>query len=177
MNSRSTEELESQGLEAFREGQIEEALGFLQTAEESYRLAGNAIKAAEMASNLAVIYLQVDRPDESLRALSGVPELFQQHDDQPRLARAFGNMGAALEATGQDAEAEQAYKQAAEVFTQIGDQENLTHTMASLSKLQLRSGNPIDALASMQRGVEGRRSLKDRVLSKLLSLPFRFLRS
>ncbi len=177
MNSKTAEELEREGLEAFQKGQLEASIGLFDLAAASYRQGGEEIKSAEMASNLSVAYIQLDRPDEAINALSGVPEAFQKHSDQPRLARALGNLATALEATGQRDDAEKAYMRAAEVFAEMGDQDNLAHTMTSLSKLQLQAGNPLDALASMQRGTTGRRSLKARILSKLLSLPSRFLRS
>jgi tetratricopeptide (TPR) repeat protein len=177
MKSKTAEELEGEGLEAFQNDQFEQSIGLFEMALEIYRQGGDSIKSGEMASNLAVAYLQLNRADDALKVLAGVPDLFRQHSDQPRLARALGNLAAALEASGNRSDAEEAYKQAAEVFAELGDQENLTHTMTSLSKLQLQSGDPLDALTSMQRGSAGRRSLKEKVLSKLLSLPNRFLRS
>jgi len=50
-----------------------------------------------------------------------------------------------------------------------------TSTMQSLSALQLRTGRQLEALATMQAGVERieRPGLKNRLLKKILDLPFR----
>jgi hypothetical protein len=53
------------------------------------------------------------------------------------------------------------------------------HVLQSLSKLQLKSGRQIEALATMEAGLEGfkKPTLKQRILKKLLQMPFRFLKS
>jgi len=50
--------------------------------------------------------------------------------------------------------------------------------MQSISALQMRSGSPLEALASMQAGVENanRPGLRQRLLKRLLSLPIRLLK-
>ncbi len=173
----SPNELERLALKAFREGRYDEAIQTFTAARQAFLAESNDAKAAEMANNLSVVLLKAERPQEALEAATGTPDIFFQSGDQTLAAQAFGNLGSALEACGDLAGAERAYRQAADIFESLGDTEHHRYTMQSLSHLQLRLGRPLEALTSMQHGLDAqsRPGVRDRLLRWLLKLPNRFL--
>lgn len=173
----SPKDLEILALNAYRESRLDEATQAFTTARQAYLAEGNEVKAAEMSSNLSVVLLKADRPDEALEAATGQPEVFIHFGEETLAARAYGNLGSALEACGDLANAEQAYRQAAELFASLGDTEHHRYTMQSLSSLQLRLGRPLEALGTMQVSLDAqpRLSVRDRLIRRLLKLPNRLL--
>jgi hypothetical protein len=91
---------------------------------------------------------------------------------------ALGNLGTALEAVGRLDEAIQAYQQSADVLKQANETEMRASVMQSLSALQLRTGHQLEALATMQAGLDGLKkpSPKQRALRKLLNLPSKVIK-
>jgi tetratricopeptide (TPR) repeat protein len=173
----SPNELEHLALNAFRESRLDEAIQAFTIARQAFLAEGREVKAAEMASNLSVVLLKAERPEEALEAAKGTPEIFIQFGEETLTAQSLGNLGSALEACGDLAGAEDAYRQAAEIFESLGDTEHLRYTMQSLSQLQLRLGRPVEALGTMQHSLEAqsRPGVRDRLLRYLLKLPNRLL--
>ncbi|UCF60822.1 MAG: tetratricopeptide repeat protein [Anaerolineaceae bacterium] len=173
----SPNELERLALKAFREGRLDEAIQTFTIARQAFLAEGNDVKAAEMASNLSVVLLKAERPEEALEAATGTPDIFIQSGDQTLAAQALGNLGSALEACGDLDGAENAYRQAADLFESLGETEHQRYTIQALSHLQLRLGRPLEALTSMQHGLESqsRSGVRDRLLRWLLKLPNRFM--
>jgi tetratricopeptide (TPR) repeat protein len=173
----SPNELERLALNAFRESRLDEAIQAFTIARQAFLADGNEVKAAEMASSLSVVLLKAERSEEALEAATGTPEIFIQSGEETLAAQAFGNLGSALEACGDLTGAEEAYRQAAELFECLGDTEHHRYTLQSLSQLQLRLGRPIEALSTMQHGLDtqSRLGFRDRLLRYLLNLPNRLL--
>lgn len=176
MSERSTPaSLEVRASVAFREGSLDLAIELFQAARESFRQNGDALKAAEMANNLSVALLKADRPQEALQAVDGTQAVFQSAGDEHRAALAWGNFAAALEACGDLTAAEDAYREATTLFAKLDDAEGRTYTHQALSRLQIRQGRALEAVTTMQTGLEstGGLSLRDRILRFLLNLPSR----
>jgi tetratricopeptide (TPR) repeat protein len=173
----SPQQLEEHALTAYQEGRLEDGIEGFKSACQAYRAQGDEGKTAEMANNLSVALLQAKRPQEALKALEGTTEVFLKLGDKHRAAQAFGNLGAALEACGNVADAEVAYRQAADLFSNLGDVENRDYTLQALSRLQLRLGKPLEAITTMQTSLEKKQrpGIRDRLLRRLLSLPYRLL--
>ena len=89
----------------------------------------------------------------------------------------MGNIGAALEALKKFPEAEQAYKESADLFEQVGEKEMRSTVLRSLSALAVRQGKQIESIYQMQRSLASKEKLtfKDRVMQQILKLPFKFL--
>jgi tetratricopeptide (TPR) repeat protein len=171
------ESLAQRALQDFRQGRFADAaLGF-EAARTSFEQAGDVANAAEAANNLCVALLQARRPAEALRAVEGTPEAFDGLGDPRRAAQAVGNLASALEATGDLSAAERAYQQALQRFADLNDREAQATILSSVSQLQLKRGRPLEALTTMQAGLEQkpRRSWRDRWVRRLLDLPSRFL--
>lgn len=163
-------------LQDFRQGRFADAARGFQAARESFEQAGDVANAAEAANNLCVALLQARQPVEALRAVQGTPEVFDGLGDAQRAAQAVGNLASALEATGDLSAAEHAYQQALERFTNLKDREAQATILSSLSQLQLKRGRPLEALTTMQAGLDQkpRRSWRDRWVRRVLDLPSRF---
>jgi tetratricopeptide (TPR) repeat protein len=178
-NPSSLEELFSQAFIDYQEGRLDEAARCFDELRQHYLMQGEQAMAAEMANNMAVVLLKIGHHQKALDVLQGTPEIFLSQEDRARAAQAFGNIGSALEACGNRRGAEDAYRQATDLFEALGDSDQRAVTLQALSRVQLQRGKPFEALTSMQTGLDlkTRRGLKDRILSRLLNLPNRFLRS
>ncbi|MBN1265075.1 MAG: tetratricopeptide repeat protein [Anaerolineales bacterium] len=170
----SAENLEKAGQKAYQKGALDEALEAYRAARSSFEAENNQLKAAEMANNLCVILLQKKQPEEALEIVTGTESIFLNASDRKRAAYAYGNLASALEACGQIPKAESAYRTAMEIFSDMGEDEALSQTAQSLSQLLLKQGRSLEALSSMQAGIDGKKkklSLKDRILRRLLRIP------
>jgi tetratricopeptide (TPR) repeat protein len=168
-------QLENQAIAAFREGRLEDAIDGFAAARQSFLAKGNLEKEAEMASNLSVALLQADQPQKALEAIKDVPTVFIDLGDMDRAALAYGNLGSALEACGDHDLAEVAYRHAMDLFANLGDTEQHNYTLQALSRLQLRRGKPLEAVSTMQIGLDDQKNpnLLNRLLRRLLRFPFR----
>ncbi|MBI3159375.1 MAG: hypothetical protein HYZ26_07240 [Chloroflexi bacterium] len=171
-----SEELARQAKHKYEQGEYRPAAEAFEQAEGAYRAEGQPVLAAEMANNRSVALVQAGDAAAALAAVEGTPQVFEQAGDRLKQAMAWGNRAAALEGLGRLAEAEQAYVQSADLLKELGELELRAEVLKALSALQLRGGRQLEALASMQAGIEGleQPSLLQRLLKKLLELPCRF---
>jgi tetratricopeptide (TPR) repeat protein len=97
--------------------------------------------------------------------------------DLRRQAMALGNQAAALAALERYDEAEEKFQQSSTILKEIGDTELRTTVMQSLSTMQMKRGQRLDALLSMHIGLqqEGKPNLRQRFLKKLLEIPFNIM--
>ncbi len=146
-------ELKQQGLALFRQDQLDEAVAKFEAAAQLFAADGQSADAAEMRNNVAVVRLaQKDWP-AALAAVAGTPEVFRARSDQLREAQALSNLAAARDGAGQLDEAAVLYEQAIDLFGQIGDKENRAACWKALSALQIKQDKKLQALASMQAGL------------------------
>jgi tetratricopeptide (TPR) repeat protein len=167
------------GKDAYSRGDYETAIKRFQAAAEGYASVGDKLSEAEMLNNCGVAHLRKGNGATALQAIEGTPATFAAAGDIRRQGLALGNLGDALESLGRKQEAGQAYEQSAELLEQSGEEEMRAHVLQALSKLQLKSGRQIEALATMEAGLEGfkKPSLKQRLLKKLLRIPFKMMGS
>ena len=173
----SPDKLATQAKKAFKEKRYSDALEGFYAAREGYLLDENVLNAAEMSNNLCVVMLQIDQPHEALKIVEDTPKLFLELGDEAHSAMAYGNLASALEACGKFDEAASALGEAIEGFRRLDDQENLLYSAKALSELQLRQGKALEAVASMQTGLEKQKGLglKHRLLRRLLDIPSRLI--
>lgn len=171
------EKLSQMGQAAYKKKDYQKAASHFQEAARHYAEQGEALKAAEAANNWSVAALQADDADGAIAAAEGTPEIFLEAEDIGRAGMAYGNLGSAQEAAGLLDEALLSYQRSADLLKQAGDHDTRLHVMQALSALQLRTGKQLQALATMQAGLEGSSKLspKHRFLKKLLSLPNRYV--
>lgn len=165
-----------QAMAAYRAGRLEEAATQFARAEAGFSEQGDRLGQAEMANNRSVVLLALGRATQARTAVAGTEEVFLAAGDRIRAGQALGNLAAALEAEGRWQAAESAYRRAIEYFTQAGDDESRSHTLQAISRLHLRRGRPLEAVAAMDAGLEARpAALPRRFLRWLIRLPSRLL--
>lgn len=170
-------DLDKQGKQAYKKKAYGEAAAYFQQASIAYASQSDALMASEMANNWSVASLQAGDAQTALAAVEGTVEVFAEAGDLRRQGMALGNQAAALESLGRLDDAMLSYEQAAEKLKEAGDHDTRLHVMQALSALQLRTGKQLQALATMQAGLENASSIspKQKLLQKLLSYPNNFL--
>jgi tetratricopeptide (TPR) repeat protein len=173
----SPKELAKKGKNTYERGDYLAAAQAFKAASQGYTSAGNKLTAAEMDNNASVAYLQAGEAESALTAVVGTAEIFAQAGDLRRQGMAIGNYAAALEALERLDEADQAYRESAEILKQAGEDALRANVMQSLSTLQFRTGKQLQALATMKAGLEDikKPSPRQRFLKRLLNIPFDML--
>ena len=172
-------EITQRGQNAFRAGNFTEAAVLFQEAQRLFSESGDTLMAAEVANNCSVAFLKDGNPEKAIFFASGTEKVFAQAGDTFRQALAFGNQAAALEALGKYDNALACYQRSSELLKNHPDHETRAFVLQSLSALQMRMGNQMEAMAFMDAALANKPklSLKERFLKKLLSIPFRMLGS
>lgn len=145
-------------------------------AADGYSQIDEQLQAAEMQNNASVAYLQANQPGEALKSAQDTDQVFADAGDLRRQAIALGNQAAAYEALDQLGAAAKAYQESSNLLKEIGDHELRPTVMQSLSAVQLRLGQQMDALVTMQAGLEEieKPSLKQKLVKKILRSPFNY---
>ena len=161
----------------YRAGDYQAAAQAFAAAESSFKLIKDEASAAEMANNKSVALLQAGDALGAFEAVDGTQSTFEQMGDLRRQALALGNRAAALEALGHLEDASQDYEYSANILKEIGEHELRADVLQSLSAVQLRTRNPLQAMATMRAGIEQveHPTLKQRLLKRLLNIPFRLM--
>jgi tetratricopeptide (TPR) repeat protein len=169
----TAESLSKNGKSAYQRGAFLEAARAFEASVHAYETKNDSLNAAEMANNASVAFLQANEPESALKVVEGTAEIFSQAGDLRRQGMALGNIASALEALDRDEEAIEMYQQSADVLAQAGEDQLRASVMQSLSMLQFRSGRQLQALASMQNGLEGvnHPSPRQSFLKRLLRIP------
>jgi tetratricopeptide (TPR) repeat protein len=177
MEIKDLEIIVEEAKKAYQRGKYNDAAEGFHLAVTSYQAQNNQLMAAEMANNQSVSLLQAGKAKPALEAVIGTEKIFKQAGDNLKQAMAIGNRGAALEALNRLNEAETAYLKSAELLKDSGESDLHGFVMQSLSAVQLRKGKQLEAIANMQAGLDGieNPSLNQRILQKLLKLPFKFI--
>ena len=173
----SPNQLAREAKKVYEMGNFVESAHAFEAAAQAFMSSGDELMASEMRNNSSVAFLQAGEAEAALQAVEGTVEIFAQAGDIRRQGMALGNLGAALEAVNRAEESMAAYLQSAELLNQAGETDLRLHVMRSLSSLQLRSGRQIEALATMQAGLEGveKPGPKQRLLKRLLNIPSKLL--
>jgi tetratricopeptide (TPR) repeat protein len=173
----TAKELIAEGQGAYKEKRYSEAASSFEQAARALQASGDSPGAAEAANNSSVAYLQAGSAADALRLAEGTPAVFAAAGDIRRQGMALANQAAALESLHRLPEALETYQLASELLKQAGEKELRALVLENISTLQLRTGNQLQALASMDTALEhkGKLSIRERLLKKLLRVPFDFL--
>lgn len=171
------EKLQQEGKTAYEREEYEQAVRAFEAAERGFTAAGDPLNAAEMANNRSVTLLQMGDAKGALDAVGNTPEVFAQAQDTRRHAMALGNKAAALADLGQREEAEKLYWESARLLNEVGETALRASVLQAISRLQMRSGRVMEAVASMQSGLDQveKPSWSQRMLKKLLQVPLKML--
>jgi tetratricopeptide (TPR) repeat protein len=171
--------LAQQAQTAYQAGQYTQAADLFEQAAAETGTAGDESAAAELANNASVAALQAGDAARALRHAANTDELFARAGDRHRQALALGNQAAAHEALGHLDQAANLYQRCSDLLKQTGTAPEMrSAVLKSLSALQLRSGNQLQAMATMQAALDMQKklTLRERILNKLLKVPFRMMK-
>jgi len=169
----SPKQLLNEGQVGYKRGDYLSAAHAYEAAADGFRTMGEELAAAEALNNASVAYLQAGDSESAYRMVEPTVAVFTAAGDLRRQGMASGNLGAALESLGRLEEAIDAYHISADLLKQAGDRDMRAHVLQSLSALQLRTGRQMEALTTMQFGLEGmdQPTLAQRALKRLLQMP------
>lgn len=173
----SPAQLNQEAKAAYEREDYEQAIRTFEAAERGYTAAGDPLNAAEMANNRSVSLLQSGNAQGALDAVGNTADIFAEAKDTKRQAMALGNKAAALAELGQREEAEKLYWESARLLNEVGETALRASVLQAISRLQMRSGRVMEAVASMQSGLEQveKPSWTQKLLKKLLQVPQRML--
>ena len=169
--------LKNEAAAAYQKGDFATSGRVYAAAAQAYKAKEQSVQAAEMENNSSVAWLQAGEPGLSLEAVDGTEAVFAEAGEIRLQAMAIGNKAAALDALGELDQAVTLYEQSAGMLQEIGEGELRAYILQALSKVQFRTGRQLEALATMQAGVDGieRPSLRQRILKRLLRIPMNSL--
>jgi len=173
----SPEQLNEEGKAAYEREEYLEAAKAFEAAAKGFISSGDILAAAEADNNRSVTLLQAGEAESALEAVGNTPETFADANDMRRQAMALGNKAAALAALNRREDAEKAYWESARLLEEVGDTELRASVMNAISRLQMRSGRYLEAITSMQSGLDktDKLSITQRILKKLLQILGRLL--
>ncbi|GAP05701.1 MAG TPA: tetratricopeptide repeat protein [Anaerolinea thermolimosa] len=173
----SPQDLSSEGQAAYQARNFLEAAAAFEQAARAYRASGDEVAAAEAANNSSVAYLQAGDAQKAFEMAENTHLVFAGQGDLTRQGMALANQAAALEGLNRLKEALELYRQSSEVFKSSGDHELRAMVLQNISALQLRTGEQLQALATMDTALEQKKrlSLKEKFLKRLLKIPFEML--
>ncbi|MGH2523142.1 MAG: tetratricopeptide repeat protein [Anaerolineales bacterium] len=166
----SPADLQHEGLQHFQADRLAEAAGCFAEAARLFAAQGDRASAAEMKNNLCVVRLAQEEWDAALAAVGGTPEIFRERGDRLREAQAFANLARAHEGANHPDQAAELYEQAIDLLAELGEKETRAACWKALSGIQLKQGKQLQAMASMQAGLNLVPSLspKEKTLKALL---------
>ncbi|MBN2554975.1 MAG: hypothetical protein JXA97_03460 [Anaerolineales bacterium] len=173
----SPAQLGAAAMKAYQRGDHAAAAEGFKAAETAFKATGDDHKAAEMANNRSVALLDAN-PREAFNAATGTPAIFERSGKLLQAAQAYGNIAAALEALNELEQARDHYRLCAKLLSELGATELQAAALQSLSKVQLKLGQPLPALAAMESGLElqPRKGIRNRLLRRMLRIPGRMLK-
>ena len=178
MDILTPEDRDKEAKQAYQQGDFETAAEQFAAAAEAYQAQENAVMTAEMRNNQSVALVQAGQGQPALDVLEGTQEIFEAAGKSLNAAMSIGNRAAALETLDRLDEAEEAYKACAEALKELGEDDYRANVMQAISRLQLRTGRQLEALANMQEGLDGvkRPNLRQRFLKRLLKIPSKLMK-
>jgi tetratricopeptide (TPR) repeat protein len=147
-------------------------------AAEGFLASGDELEAARQANNCSVAYLKGGNAKLALEAASGTQNMFARYGDIKGQAMAIGNQAAALERLKRYEDALAAYERSAEWLKEAGETELRAYVLQSISSLQLRKRQYLEAYATMRAGIMGLKkpNFRQRLLKTLIQIPYNFLK-
>lgn len=151
--------LKEQGIQSFSQHDYEEANRYFQQAKEQYESADDMTNAAEMKVNIGLVHRSLGENQRALGYMQEALAYFEKQDDQMRLAQVLGNLGGVYESINDKEKAESSYRQAANIFNDLGETQLYSDTMIALGAFQVRSGQLFAGAATYQVALEDRENL------------------
>jgi tetratricopeptide (TPR) repeat protein len=132
--------------------------------------AGSEIDIAEMRNNISVVLIDLRKPQEAYDSVIGTEVVFEKLGDKKSQAMAYANIGTSLALLNRKEEALTFFESSSEMFKEVGEKLMRATVLKKISDLQIKTGKPFQAVASMQAAYDQKekKSLKDKILGGTL---------
>jgi tetratricopeptide (TPR) repeat protein len=147
-------ELQGQGVKLFQRKDYEEAARIFHQAKAAYETEGKPDLAAEMQVNIGLIHTSLGEHQQALEAMQAALPVFQEINDQKRVAMVLGNMGRVYAALNDREQAHTVYRTAADIFDALGEKKLHGETLVAIGALQMKEGKVGAGAASYQAGLD-----------------------
>lgn len=130
---------------------------------------------AEMKNNLSVTLIDLKESQQAYDVVVGTDEIFKKLEDKKSQAMALANIGTALQALGKKDEALEKFEESSALFREVGEKFMRATVLKKISDLQLTTGKPLQAIASMQASYDQKekKSFREKILGSALGQIFR----
>ncbi len=130
---------------------------------------------AEMRNNLSVTLIELHEAQQAYDSAIGTELIFEKLDDKKSQAMAMANIGTALQSLERKEDALAAFEKSSDLFKETGEKLLRATILKKISDLQLTSGKPLQAIASMQASYDQKdsKSFKEKILGTALGQIFR----
>jgi len=153
------DELKEQAIKLYARHDYEAANRIFQQAKDAYESASQYDMVAEMKVNIGLVHRSLGENQQALDLMQEALAYFKEQDDSLRLAQVLGNLGGVYEAINDKEQAEITYRQAAQLFQDLGEIGMYSDTMMALGAFQVRDGKLLAGAASYQIALEDRENL------------------
>lgn len=171
MSKTVAKQLHEDGIALFRKGRLDEALQKLNDALQNAD--SNSRQAAEIYNDLGVVYNKLEDYSAAHQTLDEAMARFTALNDKKGEAQTLGNRAAVYEAEESFEQAVETYKESAQIFEELGENDLAMYVWQAVSRLRMKQGQYIAAIGAYEEGVENmpEGSFKRKVLSKILKAP------
>ena len=153
------DEMKEQGVTLYSQHDYEAANRAFQQAKDFYQGAGEYDMVAEMKVNIGLVHRELGEAQQALELMQEALRHFQEKDDKMRTAAVLGNLGGVYNTLNDKEQAELSYRQAANLFSEIGEMELYSDTLLALGRMQVGSGKFFAGAATYQVALENRANL------------------
>ncbi len=164
------EQLSSNAFKAYGKKEYPTAYEGFQKCLELLGDSGSEKDIAEMRNNISVVLVDLHKPQEAYDTAIGTELVFEKLGDKKSQAMAFANIGTALAELNRKEEALTFFESSSDLFKEVGEKLMRATVLKKISDLQLTTGKPYQAIASMQAAYDQKekKSLKDKLLGGTL---------
>jgi tetratricopeptide (TPR) repeat protein len=164
------EQLSAKAFKAYGKKDYPTAFEGFQKCLELLGETGSEKDKAEMRNNISVVLIDLHKPQEAYDTAIGTELVFEELGDKKSQAMAYANIGTALSALNRKEEALTLFESSSELFKEVGEKMMRATVLKKISDLQLTTGKPFQAVASMQAAYnqKEKKSLKDKILGGTL---------
>lgn len=170
MTENPISQLSDQAFKDYRKKKFQAARDGFQKCVEMLSQTDQEKDLAEMRNNLSVTFIDLHEPQQAYDTVLGTDLIFEKLGDKKSQAMALANLGTALQSLGRKEEALTTFEQSSALFKEIGEKFMRATVLKKISDLQLTTGKPLQAVASMQASYDQKeqKTLKDKILQGTL---------
>jgi tetratricopeptide (TPR) repeat protein len=166
----STELIEQRAHQHYQKKHYRDAATLFLELSLHYASLNEIGKTAEMKNNASVAWLLAGEAQQALDAAKDTHLQFESLHDEKQAGMAYGNQAAAYDALHDFESALSFYQKASEKLAVCGEKEYKAMVLKEISQLQLKTGEHLQALASMNTALDSTDKLsgKEKFLKRFL---------